>query len=243
MTLNASEMTQTPDSPEQPGTRGEPDPSLAQRLGSSAHLSKNAAGHIDVMASIGGVRGVLETVVPGFLFVLLFALTRQLDVALIAAIAVGAVFMIARLVKRSSLTQSVSGLVGILICALAARSSGEAKDYYVPGFFIVGAYLLAMVISIAIKWPLLGVLYGFLRQEGTDWRQQPARLRRYAIATWIMAAVFAARLAVQLPLYFTDQVVALGISRLVMGVPLYAAGLWFAWMISRPASQITAQQD
>lgn len=217
------------------------EPSLIDRLGASGHLSQNAAGEIDVVASIGGVRGVLETVAPGSLFVLLFALTQQLNVALIAAVVVGAVFMALRLLKRSSLAQSISGLVGILICAFAARSTGDAKDYYVPGFLIVGAYLVALLISIAVKWPLLGVLYGFLRQEGTEWRADASRVRRYALATWIMIAVFAARLAVQLPLYFTDHVVALGISRLVMGVPLYAAGLWFGWVITR--TQRPARQD
>lgn len=226
-------MHQNPE-PEDEQSAEATEPSLAERLGSATALSKNANGQIDVLASIGGLRGVIETVTPGFVFVLFFALTQQLNISLIAAIAVGAVFMALRLIKRSSLTQSLSGVVGILICAVAARSTGDAKDYYVPGFFIVAAYLLALLISILVKWPLLGVLYGFLRQEGTDWRNNPSRIKRYQVATWIMVGVFAARLAVQLPLYFADQVVALGISRLVMGVPLYAAGLWFAWLISRP---------
>ncbi|WP_431709596.1 DUF3159 domain-containing protein [Glutamicibacter uratoxydans] len=234
-------MNQQPE-PEEDAPNAANEPSLAERLGSATSLSKTTNGQIDVLASIGGLRGIVETVAPGFLFVLLFALTGELNTALIAAIAVGAVFMAFRLAKRSSLTQSISGLVGILICALAARSTGEAKDYYVPGFFIVAAYLVALLISIIVKWPLLGVLYGFLRQEGTDWRAQPQRLKRYQIATWIMVGVFAARLAVQLPLYFSDQVVALGISRLVMGVPLYAAGLWFAWLISRPPAMLSESQ-
>ena len=227
-------MNQNP-GPEHERERQESEPSLAERLGSGTNLSKTSDGQIDVMASVGGMRGIVETVLPGFLFVLLFALTQQLDIALIAAIAVSVVFTILRLLRRSSLAQSLGGLVGILVCALAARSTGDAKDYYVPGFFIVVAYLVALLISIAVKWPLLGVLYGFLRQEGRAWRENASRLKRYNTATWILIGVFAARLAVQLPLYFTDQVVALGITRLAMGVPLYAAGLWFAWVISRPA--------
>jgi hypothetical protein len=56
------------------------------------------------------------------------------------------------------------------------------------------------------------------------------------LATWIVIAVLALRLAVQVPLYFMgpDALVALGTARLVMGVPLYALGLWLAWMVSRP---------
>jgi hypothetical protein len=40
------------------------------------------------------------------------------------------------------------------------------------------------------------------------------------------------------PLYFADNVVALGITRLLMGVPLYALALWLAWLISRPAAGV-----
>ena len=40
----------------------------------------------------------------------------------------------------------------------------------------------------------------------------------------------------QVPLYLADHVTGLGLARLAMGVPLYAAVLWIAWLISRPAA-------
>ena len=46
--------------------------------------------------------------------------------------------------------------------------------------------------------------------------------------------MLALRLVVQVPLYLADNVVALGTTRLIMGVPLYALGLWLAWLVSRP---------
>src|SRR5690625_7761955 len=52
-----------------------------------------------------------------------------------------------------------------------------------------------------------------------------------------MVLVFAARLIVQLPMYWSHDVAALGTARLVMGVPLYALVLWFGWLISRPATR------
>lgn len=228
-TMNNEEQPSEPEAPKEH--------SLASSLGQNAKLAQNADGGIDVIASVGGMRGILETVIPGFVFVMVYALSRELSWALIASIGLGVIFMIVRLINKSTLMQAASGLIGILICAFAARTSGEAKDYYVPGFFIGAGYLVALVISIVIKWPLAGVLFGFIRNEGTAWRQEPGRLRRYAIATWIIIAVFIARLAVQLPMYFADNVVALGLARALMGVPLYAAGLWFAWLVSRPATE------
>ncbi|MFJ2620888.1 DUF3159 domain-containing protein [Glutamicibacter sp. NPDC087344] len=211
-------------------------PSLAEAISANAKVAQNADGGIDVLSTVGGVRGILETVVPGFVFILVYALSSQLSWALLASIALGVVFMVLRLLNKSTLMQSATGLIGILICALVARTSGNAKDYYVPGFLISGGYLLALMASIFVKWPLIGLLFGFIRNEGVAWREQPDRLRRYSIATWFICAVFGLRLLVQLPMYFTDQVVSLGIARALMGVPLYAAGLWFAWLVSRPAN-------
>ena len=42
------------------------------------------------------------------------------------------------------------------------------------------------------------------------------------------------RLAVQVPLYFANNVEALGATRLIMGLPLYALGVWLAWRVSAP---------
>ncbi|MGQ3384390.1 DUF3159 domain-containing protein [Glutamicibacter sp. TV12E] len=214
-------------------------PSFASMIGANSNIAQNADGGIDLLSTVGGVRGILETVLPGFIFIMVFALSSNLSWALIASIGLGVIFMVIRLAKRSTLIQSASGLIGILICAFAARHTGNAKDYYIPGFYTSGAYLLALIVSVVVRWPLIGLLFGFIRNEGVEWRNKADRLRRYQVATWIIIAVFALRLAVQLPMYYTDHVVALGVARALMGVPLYAAGLWFAWLLSKPAETAT----
>jgi hypothetical protein len=129
------------------------------------------------------------------------------------------------------------------VCALFARATGEALDYYVPGFYINGASFVGLGVSLVAGWPLLGVFYGFIRGEGTEWRAVPVRRRAYRVATLMLMAMFAARLLVQLPLYFAENVTALGIARLAMGVPLYALTLWLAWLVSRPPEQIAAEEQ
>ncbi|MFJ5105710.1 MULTISPECIES: DUF3159 domain-containing protein [unclassified Glutamicibacter] len=223
--------------PEDGSTPEAKHPSFAEMIGSNASIAQNADGGIDLLSTVGGVRGILETVLPGFVFIMVFALTSNLGWGLIASISLGVVFMIIRLAKRSTLIQAGSGLIGILICAFAARNSGNAKDYYIPGFYVSAAYLAGLLISVMARWPLIGLLFGFIRNEGTEWRKKPGRLRRYQVATWIIIAVFALRLAVQIPMYIADDVVALGLARALMGVPLYAAGLWFAWLVSKPAAE------
>lgn len=223
----------TPNSP-QPEEQHPSAEEIAARIGANAGIERRADGQIDVLKTIGGVRGLVESLLPGLVFLGIFTTTQQLNMALIASVAVAVGFTVARLVRRGTVTQALTGLVGVVICAVFSRVSGEAKDYYVPGFYTNIAYGAALVISIVVRWPLMGVIFGFIRSESTDWRADKLRAKQYALATWVVVGVFAARLLVQVPLYFADNVAALGAARLAMGVPLYAAGLWIAWMVSRP---------
>lgn len=220
--------------------------SLADVAGSYAAQSgieRRDDGQIDVLKSVGGVRGLVEGILPGLVFLVLFTVMRELQTALIASLAAAAVFTVLRLVQRTTVTQAFSGLIGVGICAWVANSTGQAEDFFLPGFWINGAYIVGMLISMAVKWPVAGLLFGFIRGEGLHWRQERGRLRVYNLATLVIIAVLVLRLAVQVPLYLIGEIVALGTTHLVMGVPLYALGLWVAWLISRPKEIVEAQEE
>jgi hypothetical protein len=183
------------------------------------------------------VQGIAESIVPGLVFLVAFTITRELTLSLVAALASAAVFTVVRLVQRRPLTQALAGVAGVGISAWLANTTGKAEDFYLPGFFTNGAYILAMVLSIAVKWPVAGLLFGFIRNEGVEWRKEPARVKAYRLGTWIIVAVLALRLIVQVPLYLmgTDGLAALATTRLIMGAPLYILGIWVAWLVTRPA--------
>lgn len=207
---------------------------LASQYASRSGVRRTGSGQIDVLSSIGGVQGLSESIAPGLVFTILFTITRDLTLSLVAALAVSAVFTVIRLVSRTPVTQALAGLIGVAFCALVALRTGNAQDFFLPGFFINGGYIIAMAASVAFRWPFAGLLFGFIRNEGIEWRKDPGRVRAYSIATWIIVSVLALRLAVQVPLYLAENVAALGSTRVAMGLPLYALGLWLAWVISRP---------
>ncbi|WP_425564283.1 DUF3159 domain-containing protein [Sinomonas flava] len=209
---------------------------LAAAYAAQAGLHRHDDGRIDVLRSAGGVRGLAESILPGLVFLVAFTVARDLVLSAVLALAVAAVFVVVRLVGRTRPTQAFAGVVGIAVSAALALFTGRAEDFYVTGFFTNAGYAAALVLSIALRWPLMGVVFGFLRNEGVRWRDNPVRARQYRLATWIMAAVLALRLVVQVPLYFMGDagLVALGTTRLLMGVPLYALGVWVAWLVSRP---------
>ena len=66
-----------------------------------------------------------------------------------------------------------------------------------------------------------------------EWRKDPALLRIYSRASWIWVAVFVVRLAVQLPLYLADELVALGVAKTAMGFPIFALAVWLSYLVLR----------
>ena len=209
---------------------------LAEGYAAKAGLHRHSDGRINVLKTAGGVQGIAESILPGLVFLVAFTVTANLTVSLVAALSAAALFTVARLIQRRPLTQAFAGIVGVGISAWLANTTGKAEDFYVPGFFTNGAYIVAMIISIAVKWPVAGLLFGFIRNEGLDWRKDPVRVRAYSLGTWVIVAVLALRLLVQVPLYFMGEegLAALATMRLIMGAPLYILGIWVAWLITKP---------
>lgn len=208
---------------------------VAKRL--AGRTAVTSSGELDLLASVGGLRGIAEAVVPALVFLVAFIISTDLWISGLFAVGLAAVAGLVRLIQRQPLTQALAGVFGVAVSAAVALLQDDARGYYVIGFYISAAYAVIFALSIAVKWPIMGLIYGWIRGEGIGWQKDLFRRRKYQIATFLMVLVFTARLIVQLPMYWADNVVALGTARLVMGVPLYALALWFGWLLSRPITK------
>ncbi|MCZ3385929.1 MAG: DUF3159 domain-containing protein [Actinomycetia bacterium] len=201
---------------------------------------------VDIAAAIGGRRGLLDRGLPSLVFVGVYTLGGQeLQPALIAALVVAALLTMWRLIRRQPLTQALAGFAGVAIASFIASRTGEARNYFVTGLLTNGAYLLACLVSIAFRWPLVGVVLGPLLGEGMTWRKHPERFAVYRRMTWVFAGLFAIRLVVQGYLYWQDDVLWLGIARFAMGLPLYLSAAALAyWMIRKaPPAHPVPRED
>jgi len=182
----------------------------------------------------GGPLGMLETAVPAVAFVVTYTFSGS-NTNLSAAVAVGLalVLTVARLVRRESPQQALSGLIGVGFAAFIATRSGKAENFFLPGLLLNAVNVTALVISILVRWPLIGVIVTKLDGEDSGWREDPIRLRAFRRATWLWAWLFSMRLLVQLPLYLAGAVVALGVARTAMGLPIFILGLWITWLLVR----------
>ncbi|MGI9825243.1 DUF3159 domain-containing protein [Agromyces sp. Marseille-Q5079] len=220
-------------------------------LGALARDEKLSGG--DLLRAVGGVRGVLEALLPGLVFLVAYAMLTSvagwqtqaaLVPALAASVGLAVVFTAVRIATKGQPTQAIAGLIGVIASAALSLWSGDARDNYVLGFFTNAAYALALLVSMLVRWPAIGVIVGFLMGDGTAWRADRRKMRVAQFLTLVWIGLFAARLLVQVPLYFVDNVAALGVSRLLMGVPLYALVLVFTWLVVRavyPSSARSAE--
>ena len=253
------------------------------------------ADEFNALGAMGGVRGLVEAILPGLIFITVFTLANELWWALIASLAVAVITVIARLIQRSSVQQALSGIFGILIGVFWAWRTGEATDFFAFALFQNAAYLVVVLILQLVGWPAVGLILELLRfsmsaketpaptpvveptsvveqrppgatvettptsvveqrppgatVETTStnpfhgfsaWRNDPNLLRRYRLATWFWIALFAVRLAVQVPLFLGQSVGWLGIARIIMGVPLWGLTLYLTWAVIHGAHKSVA---
>jgi Protein of unknown function (DUF3159). len=117
--------------------------------------------------------------------------------------------------------------------AILALVTGRGEDNFIPGLITNGAFSLALLVSMLVGWPLVGLIAGFLMEDGVAWRAHRPRFRAMQLITGLWFVMFAARLAVELPLYFAGDIEGLAIAKLLMGIPLYAPLLLVTWFVVR----------
>jgi len=219
----------------------QPEPSFRDAL--SAAARKSSLGKVPpgetptagaLLAAMGGLRGLVESILPGLGFLVVFTITGELLPSVLAPLAVAVVFIVLRIVMRQPVTTAIAGALGVGISAGLALLTNDANNNFVPGFFINAGVALVMIVSLVARRPFVGLIVSLLLNDD-DWRSNPAKMRVATIATILWTALSLLRLAVQLPLYLASATEALAATKLVMGVPLYAALLWVTWLLVRTA--------
>ncbi|MDE2592043.1 MAG: DUF3159 domain-containing protein [Actinomycetales bacterium] len=186
-----------------------------------------------LLATVGGRLGLIESLLPSTLFMITWVIWRNPQVSIGLAILPVLFFGVYRLAKRGSLMQVLFGGAVAGLSAWMALSSGSTREYFIPGFITNLAYLIPLLISVLVRWPVVGLLLGFLIGEGTSWRKKPREMKLFTAATLVLTSVFAIRLAVEVPLYLANEIAALAVTKIVLGYPLYAIALWTAWLLVR----------
>ncbi len=188
----------------------------------------------NLLDEMGGPQGVADSSLPGLLFVIAYTVSGgDLSLSALLAVALGGGLAVVRRIRGESLRFAITGFVGVAIAAFIATRTGRAEDFFLPGLLFNAGYALAYAVSIAIGWPLIGVIVGPIIGQGMRWRDDPEQVSAYRRASWVWVGMFLLRLSVQLPLYLAGSLLALGIARTAMGLPLFLLCLWVTWLVLR----------
>lgn len=187
-----------------------------------------------LLNSLGGWVGIVESAVPPTAFLIIFSIWQNTLLAVFVAGGLSLISIVKQVIQRKPITQAIAGALLTGISAwLALATPGGAKDYYIPGFVTNASYGGVLLISILVRFPLIGMLVGFFKGWGLGWRKNRSLMTRFDLVTGLWVGLFGLRLAVELPLFFAGNVQALGIAKLVLGTPVYALCIWFTWLASR----------
>lgn len=190
----------------------------------------------DALTVIGGWRVVVEAVVPTLIFLIGLNLTG--DYLLPAGLALGftTIAALTRLVQRMPVRPALIGVLSMTASVFVAWKTGQAVNVFAISILKNTFYGSLLLVSILVRWPLLGVMLGAVRGEKTRWRKgsewKLTRVRYYQI-TWLWFFVFVARLSVHIPLYFSGNMEWLALMKLSLGMPADIVAAYFSWRLLR----------
>ncbi|MEU6779669.1 DUF3159 domain-containing protein [Nonomuraea angiospora] len=208
-----------------------------------AHDTVEAAVRAQLAKAFGGVRGIIEAAIPTIAFTACWVTTEELKVSLIVSVSIAVALLLVRIVQRSTPQFVINSLIGIAIGAFFASRTGDAKDYFLPGILWNAGYMVAMLLSIVTRWPVVGFLIGSVTGDPTAWHKDPGIVKLCTRLTWLLLLPCAVRVAVQGPVYWfgggNEAVAALGLAKIAMGWPLQVAALGaMLWVLGRGRTPI-----
>ncbi|MGE2836728.1 DUF3159 domain-containing protein [Mycobacterium sp. SMC-4] len=194
-----------------------------------------------VLEQMGGVSGLIYSSLPVVVFVPVSSAFGLLP-AISAALGVATVILVWRLARRESTQPAISGFFAVGISALIAYLVGASKGYFLLGIWTSLFWAVVFAVSVVIRRPVVGYIWGWVNTADRDWREVAAAVRAFDLATLVWVLVFASRFVVQRHLYDADQTGWLGVARIAMGWPLTAVAALVTYLAIRAAKRAVRKQ-
>ncbi|CUW31636.1 DUF3159 domain-containing protein [Streptomyces reticuli] len=199
--------------------------------GQPQHHDARAVTEAALFEAFGGVRGMVETVLPGLLFVAIFTVKKDLHLSAIAALALSLILVVVRLAMKDTVKHAFSGVFGVAFGVVFAMFTGNAKDFYLPGMLYTLGLALAYIITTLAGVPLIGLILGPVFKENLSWRtRNPGRKKAYAKASWAWGLILLAKCAVLFPLYWWADTTQLGWVLVALKIPPFLLAVWLTWV-------------
>lgn len=198
-----------------------------------------------IAEQLGGVRGLIESSIPVCAFVLLNVLlgNNGLDLpkrtglywAIAGAVGTAVLIGVYRLARKQPIRHAVNGVFGIAVGAILAWRTGDAKNFYLPGILITLGQVAVFLLSVLVRRPIVGYVWGVLANGGKhDWIENPRLFRTFQWLTLVWAGSLFVRAGLQGWLWLENEATAIGVVRILISWPIYAATFAFTiWAVRR----------
>ncbi|WP_030285298.1 DUF3159 domain-containing protein [Streptomyces catenulae] len=209
----------------------EPSDGPAPGVPTGPEADSRAVTEAALFEAFGGVRGMVETVLPGLLFVAIFTVNKDLKSSALAALAVSLVLAVVRLARKDTLKHALGGVFGVAFGVVFAMMTGNAKDFYLPGMLYTLGLSLAYMITTVAGVPLIGLILGPVFKENLSWRtRNPGRKTAYAKASWAWGLILFAKCAILFPLYWWADTTQLGWILIALKIPPFLLAVYLTWV-------------
>lgn len=201
-----------------------------------------------IIARLGGMGALVDGAVPAVVFVVTHALVRSSSpghrgiwISAAAALLTALGLLAWRRVRGRSPQGAFRG-IGVLAATVGlAAATGEARNAFLPGIVVDALYALGLFVSVLVRRPAIGYLYGFLFDRSHSWRDHVPLRRVLAVASVGWAAVYTVRYVATVLLYRADEAELLAVTKLVLGWPVTALGAILTIAAVRSAASVAGR--
>lgn len=184
---------------------------------------------LEEFRAVTGKVGLLDTVLPPVLFLLLNGLAG-FTAAMTGALGLSVLIALLRLRRGQSLVYALGGMGSVGLAVALALLLGRSEGFFLPGIVNGGLTVALALVSLLIRKPMVAWTSYLTRRWPLDWYWHERVRPAYTEVTVVWLAFFAVRLLWQVTLYQNNNVDQLAFVNTLTGWPAIIALLVFSYL-------------
>lgn len=184
---------------------------------------------LEEFRAVTGKVGLLDTVLPPVLFLLLNGLAG-FTAAMTGALGLSVLIAVLRLRRGQSLVYALGGMGSVGLAVALALLLGRSEGFFLPGIVNGGLTVALALVSLLIRKPMVAWTSYLARRWPLDWYWHERVRPAYTEVTVVWLAFFAVRLFWQVTLYQNNNVDQLAFVNALTGWPAIIALLVFSYL-------------
>lgn len=184
---------------------------------------------LEEFRAVTGKVGLLDTVLPPVLFLLLNGLAG-FTAAMTGALGLSVLIALLRLRRGQSLVYALGGMGSVGLAVALALLLGRSEGFFLPGIVNGGLTVALALVSLLIRKPMVAWTSYLARRWPLDWYWHERVRPAYTEVTVVWLAFFAVRLLWQVTLYQNNNVDQLAFVNTLTGWPAIIALLVFSYL-------------